>query len=64
MQPERKLLAEEAGDQTLEAYFQADGVFFQSHNVFLESVGDIRGICSECFGQGEKRSYADDCDGE
>ncbi len=64
VQPERKLLAEEAGDQTLEAYFQADGVFFQSHNVFLESVGDIRGICSECFGQGEKRGYADNCDGE
>lgn len=62
VQPERRLLSEEVGDQTLEAYFQADGIFFQSHRVFLESIADIQGICFECFGQAEKRSHTDDCD--
>lgn len=51
VQPQRKLLADEVNDQTLEAYFKADGIFFQAHSVFLESIADIRGICCACFGQ-------------
>lgn len=56
VQPERKLLADEVGDRTLEEYFKADGIFFQSRRVFLESIAGIRDICSECFGQANQVS--------
>lgn len=51
VQPERKLLSSDMGEEDIVTYFKINGVFFQTNDKFEESLHEMGGICRECFGK-------------
>lgn len=47
--PDRGFLFNSPEGMDLEEYFKADGVYFQSEELFIKNIGHIENVCSECF---------------
>ncbi len=51
--PDRGFIFNSPEGMDLEDYFKADGVYCQSEEVFLQNIGRIENVCSECFVRAE-----------
>lgn len=49
VQPERRLLSQNFGEDEVKNYFRVEDVFFQEQSVFWESIKNIRNVCADCF---------------
>lgn len=53
VQPERRLLSQDFGEDEVKNYFRVKDIFFQKQSIFMESLKSLNNLCVDCFCEGE-----------